>query len=128
MDLAKKTQIMPEWVYDQHKKKHFLVKENEKFEKYFRQQKLCESEEEFQKCLHFMRQELPQSFRLNSARNCIGKMETFLRKFPDLVQKKTWGQNVWQCNQSRWKIKEDQNCQKLFDFIVNERKCGNLSR
>ena len=57
-----------EWVRNQNGKKYLLVRQNDKFEKYFLEQKICENEEEWQNCLKSMRTELPQAFRLNTSR------------------------------------------------------------
>ena len=60
--------IETEWVTNQRGEKYFLKRQNDKFEKFFSEQKTCETEEEWKNCLEVMRTDLPQSFRLNSSR------------------------------------------------------------
>ena len=60
--------IYPEWVKNQHGHEFHLTKHNEKFDKFFSHQKICETEEEWQHCQGVMRTDLPQAFRLNTSR------------------------------------------------------------
>ena len=60
--------IETEWVTNQRGEKYFLKRQNDKFEKFFSEQKTCETEEEWKNCLEVMRTDLPQAFRLNSSR------------------------------------------------------------
>ena len=60
--------IETEWVTNQRGEKYFLKRQNDKFEKFFSEQKTCETEEEWKNCLEVMRSDLPQAFRLNSSR------------------------------------------------------------
>ena len=70
--------IEAEWVTDQRGDKFFLKRQNDKFEKFFSEQKTCETEEEWKNCLEVMRTDLPQSFRLNSSR--LEKITEFFKK------------------------------------------------
>lgn len=67
--------VEAEWVTNQRGEKYFLKRQNDIFEKYFSEQKACETEEEWKNCLEFMRTDLPQAFRLNSSR--LGKLTEF---------------------------------------------------
>ena len=60
--------IETEWVTNQRGEKYFLKRQNDKFEKFFSDQKTCETTEEWKNCLEVMRTDLPQAFRLNSSR------------------------------------------------------------
>lgn len=60
--------IETEWVTNQRGEKYFLKRQNDKFEKFFSEQKTCETKEEWKNCLEVMRTDLPQAFRLNSSR------------------------------------------------------------
>ncbi len=121
-----------EWVRDQHGHHHLLARENEKFEKYFALQNVCDTTEEWQQCLDYMRKDLPQTFRINSTRPIHEreKIETFLRAMPNLVEQNSWQKSVWHCKQSRWEIKEkDSDDQKrLFEFLKNGWSEGSISR
>ena len=68
MSSAVSESLEHQWFKDQHGVEHFLAKANENFEKYYYAQKICDSDEEWSKCLAAMRRPLPQSFRINSAR------------------------------------------------------------
>lgn len=124
------SQIASEWVRNQHGELHFVSRTNDKFESYFKQQKLCDSEDEWQECLRYMRQDLPQSFRINSAKSpkVIDKLESYLKQFPALIERKPWNPHVWQVNQSRWDLIENETLQNLRKFIFHQHQCGNLSR
>lgn len=120
-----------EWVRNQNGELFFIARQNDKFENYFRQQKLCDSEEEWQECLSYMRRDLPQSFRINSNRseNTIQKLEDYLSKFPDLVERKPWNSYVWQVKKhSRWDLRTDPKLKDLRAFLLHQRQCGNISR
>jgi 16S rRNA C967 or C1407 C5-methylase (RsmB/RsmF family) len=127
------TEIQPEWTINSQKKYHFLVKSNDKFEKYYFAQKVVDTEEEWKTCLESMRQELPQSFRLNTSRpTTVKHLAKILDNFSQ-IKPKTWPggkyPTVWQFDStSRWQLKEDPKLDHLFKLLVSERDCGNLSR
>ena len=72
--------IETEWVTNQRGEKYFLKRQNDKFEKFFSEQKTCETEEEWKNCLEVMRTDLPQAFRLNSSR--LEKITEFQNRLP----------------------------------------------
>ena len=131
--MSTQTEIKPEWVKNQKGESFFVKRENETFQKFFSEQKLCDTEEEFQKCLEYMRKDLPQSFRINSSRPFHTKkllskiLSSYSRR---LVNEKPWSSGVWQCENSRWSIREDsdETLKNFHQFLMNERECGNISR
>ena len=121
-------EIKPEWVKNQNGTNFLVTKQNDKFEKYFFEQKTCETEEEWQKCLEVMRTDLPQAFRLNtSKKKTMLKLKNVLeRKCKDNLTEKPWAEGVFQFDKSRWDLKLSHP--DLIEFMMNERICGNLSR
>ena len=63
------------------------VRENEHFEKYYKAQKICASDEEFEQLMRVLKTDLPSSFRINGVGNfarCVHrapKVFVFLRPF-----------------------------------------------
>ena len=63
------------------------VRENEHFEKYYKAQKICASDEEFEQLMRVLKTDLPSSFRINGVGNfarCVHRAPTvfvFLRPF-----------------------------------------------
>jgi len=120
--------VEAEWVTNQRGEKYFLKRQNDIFEKYFSEQKACETEEEWKKCLEFMRTDLPQAFRLNSSRKkTTVKLRNILEEsHRNEVTEQPWAKGVFQHNESRWELRKSTT--GIHEFICNERLCGNISR
>ena len=134
MQSGSASEIQPEVVRNQHGKTFTIAKHNETFESYYGLQKVCDTPEEWQECLSYMRRELPQSLRLNTSRPKQSRaIAECLQKFP-LMKPLPWPANnpfpvVWQFEAtSRWKLKDCPEISQLRDLLMHERQCGNLSR
>jgi hypothetical protein len=88
-----------------------LVKTNSNLEYYYYTQKICNSEEDWQSCLQAMRKELPQSFRVNSARPGLSeRYKNILSEFSKKESRKidvnriSWSDNgtIWQLSKTRY--------------------------
>ena len=118
-----------------------LTMTNQRLEDYYQIQQSCSSNEEWQKCLSFMRKGLPQSFRLNKAK------KDQLKQLQRLIKDQFWNSDgavtlrsvnasdsVWQASATRWELKEKSAAErksdhaKLRDFISHQREAGNLNR
>ena len=55
--------ISPEWVKDQNGSEHYVARTNVDFERFYRAQNTCSTEEERQECLEAMRRDLNQERR-----------------------------------------------------------------
>ena len=119
---------------NQHGKTFTIAKHNETFESYYGLQKVCETPEEWQECLSYMRRELPQSLRLNTSRPKQSRaIAQRLKNYP-LMKPLPWPANspfpiAWQFDRvSRWNLKDNPELSQLRDLLMHERQCGNLSR
>ena len=128
------TTIEPELVRNQKGENFMVTKHNEAFESYYGTQKVCDTDEEWQECLSYMRRDLPQAFRLNTSRPQQSReLAQHLLKYP-LLKPIPWPTNdpfpiVWQFQQtSRWELKDQPEVNHLRELLLHERECGNLSR
>lgn len=100
----------PERVKNQKGMEFHLVKSNSTMEKYYYTQKICNSDDDWQACLQAMRKELPQSFRVNSARpGLLERYKCILSEFGKQGSRKidinqvSWGDHgtIWQLSETR---------------------------
>ncbi|OQR72984.1 tRNA (cytosine(34)-C(5))-methyltransferase-like [Tropilaelaps mercedesae] len=117
-----------------------LVRENGNFEKYYKAQRLVDSDEEWTRMVNCLKSDLPSAFRITA-----GLPETkFLLKivkgkyFADLLkdaeatppQQIPWYPEglAWQLDMSRVKIRKYNEYKRLHRFLISECDNGNISR
>lgn len=129
-----------------------IERENEKFEAYYKRQKICSSDEEFNKFLASMKEPLPATFRINASSKGEGKRllkivkeELFagymngLREIDEsnaeeLEIKKPKclsfypGELAWQLDLTRKDIRRNEKVFRLHNFLQTETVSGNISR
>lgn len=128
-----------------------IEKVNENFEKYYKQQKICASDEEFTTFMATMRETLPATFRINASKSDTSKRLLSIVKdtlFSDYmnglkesndesvdVEKQkpkclNWypGEMAWQLEMTRKDIRKSEKVFRLHNFLLSETTSGNISR
>lgn len=120
-----------------------LVKENEKFERYYQHVGIC-PETEWKDLLETLRSDLPTTFRLSGSKNTAKRLldiiqnEFFTKYVADSIVenvKKTpiclpWypNQMAYQLELSRKDIRRSESHYKLHNFLIAETDAGSISR
>lgn len=98
--------LCQERVKNQNGKEFKLFKTNKTLENYYYTQQICNSDDDWQECLRAMREELPQSFRINSSRPLL--MEKYKKLLSDFRTLETKSVDIkpisWSSNRSIWQI------------------------
>lgn len=118
-----------------------IVRENARYEEFFRQQRICDDEDELVRMMDSLRKDLPASFRVTgfrtqavALRNVIEskyfkdlggdddklRVPTCLSWYPDRM--------AWQLSLTRKEIRREESFFKLHNFLVSETESGNISR
>lgn len=115
-----------------------IIKENEKFTRYYKHAKICK-DDEWEDFLKAMRTDLPTTFRICGCRNTAKKLlnvirDDFFEKYIADQQTKPkplpWYPNelAWQLELTRKDIRRLESCYKLHNFLIAETTTGNISR
>lgn len=115
-----------------------IVKENEKFIRFYKHAKIC-VENEWENFVEAMRKDLPTTFRISGCRNTAKKLlnvirdEFFEKYIADQETKPKplpWYPNefAWQLELTRKDIRRLESCYKLHNFLIAETTTGNISR
>lgn len=119
-----------------------LVKENEKFDRYYKHEKIC-PEAEWDDFIKTLQADLPATFRISGCRSTAKKLlhiiqhEFFDKYVADANQGNMkppiclpWYPNemAWQLELSRKDIRRSENFYKLHNFLIAETTTGSISR
>ncbi|CAB4062185.1 NSUN2 [Lepeophtheirus salmonis] len=116
------------WRQDSGKGWKDIVRDNPKFEEFYKEQGICSSEEEFQEMIEAFRKDLPTTFRVAGFR----KVGQFVRKVTSHTGSQTkeipWCPLAWQIPMSRKEIRKEESLVSLHNFLISETESGFISR
>ncbi|XP_018562848.1 tRNA (cytosine(34)-C(5))-methyltransferase [Anoplophora glabripennis] len=120
-----------------------IVRENEKFIKYYQVQKVCK-EEEFDEFIRVLKTDLPATFRITGSKEVVYKMLEIVEEqlIKDCINQTDGGEkplNIfplpWYPNKLAWQMdltrKDIRRCEayyKLHNFLISETENGTISR
>ncbi|XP_025831685.1 tRNA (cytosine(34)-C(5))-methyltransferase [Agrilus planipennis] len=120
-----------------------IVKENEKFVKYYQTQKIC-TEQEWDSFLNVLKTDLPSTFRITASKDESKRMLEIVEKqfLNDYLNHSVEGQTqskifplpwypdklAWQLELSRKDIRRNENYNKLHNYLITETENGTISR
>jgi len=117
------------------------VRENEHFEKYYKAQKICVSDEEFEQLMRVLKTDLPSSFRINGVGNFASRIKQRVKnefvtlsgagledvKPPKAVE---WypDSGAWQFSYSRLQLRSVPQLKSLHEFLKSGQEFGSITR
>uniref|UniRef100_A0A336KDT8 tRNA (cytosine(34)-C(5))-methyltransferase n=1 Tax=Culicoides sonorensis TaxID=179676 RepID=A0A336KDT8_CULSO len=128
---------------------HEIVRENENFMMYYKHQKICKNEDEWNEFLTALRSDLPSTFRVTGSKKEAQLLneaikKDFLTEYVSVVAELhkvdksevkpprciSWypGGLAWELNFTRQDIRRSEALNRLHNFLVTETNSGNISR
>lgn len=117
------------------------VRENEHFEKYYKAQKICVSDEEFEQLMRVLKTDLPSSFRINGVGNFASRIKQRVKnefatlsgagledvKPPKAVE---WypDSGAWQFSYSSLQLRSVPQLKSLHEFLKSGQEFGSITR